>query len=77
VYENYHEDHDNPSFQTLKDIFLQITTKQIPTSFSDCKKIHYAIFKEADVYFKNNWVDYHNNHCNLQILCRDCNFRKR
>lgn len=77
VYENYHVDHDSPSFQTLKDNFLQLTTKQIPTSFTDCKKNHYAIFKEADVDFKKDWVDYHNNHCNLQILCRDCNLRKR
>jgi hypothetical protein len=32
LYENYHVDHHNPSFQTLKDNFLQLTKKQIPLS---------------------------------------------
>ena len=76
LHANYHVDHDNPSFQTLKDNFLQLTTKQIPTSVADCKKYNYAIFKEADADFKKDWVDYHN-HCNLQTLCRGCNLRKR
>ena len=49
VYENYHVDHDNPSFQTLKDIFLQLTTKQIPTSFTDCKKF-ITLFLKRQMY---------------------------
>ena len=36
LYENYHVDHHNPSFQTIKDNFL-LTKKQIPSSFGDCK----------------------------------------
>jgi len=75
-YENYHVDHDNPSFQTLSDNFLQLT-KNIPSSFGDCKKYNLTIFKDEDKDFKNDWVDYHNKNCNFQILCRDCNLRKK
>ena len=73
---DYHVDHDNPSFQTLKDNFLQLTTKQIPTLFADCEKYHYAIFKEADIEFEKDWVIFHKKHCKLQILCKNCNLRK-
>ena len=81
VYENYHVDHHNPSFQTLKDNFLQLTQKQIPSSFGDGfffngKKYNSTIFKDEDEDFKNSWIDYHNKNCNFQILCRDCNLRK-
>jgi hypothetical protein len=77
LYENYHVDHHNPSFQTLKDNFLQLTKKQIPLSFGDCKIYKLTIFKDEDDDFKNDWVDYHNKNYNFQILCRDCNLRKR
>ena len=45
LYENYHVDHHNPSFQTLKDNFLQLTKKQIPLSFGDCKIYKLTILK--------------------------------
>jgi len=77
LYENYHVDHHNPSFQTLKNNFLQLTKKTIPLSFGDCKKYKLSIFKYEDEDFKNDWVDYHNQNCNFQILCRDCNIRKK
>ena len=76
LYENYHVDHHNPSFQTLKDNFLKLTKKQVPSSFGDCKKYNVIIFRDEDEEFKNDWVDYHNKNCNFQILCRDCNLRK-
>jgi hypothetical protein len=76
LYENYHVDHHNPSFQTIKDNFLQLTKKQIPSSFGDFKIYKLTIFKDEDEDFKNDWVDYHNKNCNLQILCRDCNIKK-
>ena len=77
LYENYHVDHHNPSFQTLKDNFLQLTKNQIPSSFGDCKTYKLTIFKIEDENFKNDWIDYHNKNCNFQILCRDCNLRKK
>jgi hypothetical protein len=76
LYENYHVDHHNPSFLTLKDNFLQLTKKQIPISFDDCKISKLTIFKDEDKDFKNDWIDYHNKNCNFQILCKNCNLRK-
>jgi hypothetical protein len=76
-YENYHVDHHNPSFKTLKDDFLRLTKKQIPSSFEDCKIYKLTIFKDEDEDFKKSWVNYHNTYCNFQILCRDCNLRKK
>jgi len=51
--------------------------KQIPSLFGDCKIYKLTIFKDEDEDFKNDWVDYHNKNCNFQILCRDCNLRKK
>lgn len=78
LYEDFHVDHDNPSFKTLKDNFLQATDKLIPTSFTDCNKYKLTMFTNDSNSnaFKKEWIEYHNNHCNLQILCRDCNLRK-
>jgi hypothetical protein len=76
LYENYHVDHNYPSFNTLKNNFLSLTKKQIPTSFDDCPIYNTAIFKSEDEDFKNEWIEYHNNNCNLQILCRNCNLTK-
>ena len=76
-YENYHVDHDNPSFQTLKDTFLKLTEHQIPVSFGKCKISKMTIFKDEDGDFENDWVEYHSKNCKFQILCRDCNLRKK
>jgi hypothetical protein len=76
-YENFHVDHNNPSFKNLKDGFLQLTNKPIPTKFSDCNVNKLTIFREENKDFKNEWIEYHNNNCNLQILCRDCNLKKK
>lgn len=76
IYENYHVDHHNPSFKTIKDDFLNSTTKQVPLTFGDCIKYKLTEFKIDDEDFKNDWVNYHNNKCNYQILCRNCNLKK-
>jgi hypothetical protein len=75
LFADYHVDHHNPSFKILKDTFLQLTKKQIPTVFGECEK-NLTIFKDEDEDFKNDWVDYHNVNCNFQILCKYCNLRK-
>jgi hypothetical protein len=75
-YENYHVDHNNPSFQTLKNNFLQQTTIPIPLIFGECTKYNLTIFNDEDKKFENDWIQYHNNHCNLQILCKKCNLSK-
>ena len=76
-YSNYHVDHDEPSFKTLTDNFLQSTKKQIPSSFGGCETTHVTIFNDEDEDFENEWNTYHNKHCNLQILCKDCNLKKK
>lgn len=76
LYGNYHVDHSEPSFKTLKNNFLQLTKKQLPTSFEDCKVYNLSVFKDEDKDFENEWVEYHNKYCNYQILCRSCNLRK-
>ena len=81
-HENYHVDHDNPSFQELKDNFLQLTKKQTPLTFDeyfefDGKRYNTRVFKDEDEDFKNDWIGYHNKNCNFQILCRECNLTKR
>ena len=78
LYENFHIDHHNPSFKNLKENFLKITDKQIPTKFNDVKIYDKNIdgFNYDDEEFKNEWVEYHNKNCNLQVLCKSCNLKK-
>jgi hypothetical protein len=48
IYENYHVDHHNPSFQTLKNDFLQLTTKPLPLVFDDNPKYNLAMFNDKN-----------------------------
>ncbi len=75
-YRDFHVDHNDPPFRTLKHNFLDLNKDTIPTSFRDCPKTYLTIFKVDDVVFENQWIEYHNNHCSLQILCRQCNLKK-
>ena len=76
-YGNYHVDHEHPSFLVLQTTFLQSVQKPIPSSFTDCPKSHVTQFKEEDEEFRNEWLLFHNSHCNYQILCQTCNLRKK
>jgi hypothetical protein len=76
-YEDFHVDHDNPSFQLLKNSFLKETLIETPTEFSNCPKYQLTTFKAENKKFKDAWVCFHNSNCKLQILCRDCNLKKR
>jgi hypothetical protein len=73
--DSFHIDHHEPSFKTLKADFL-MARNDIPTTFGDCLLYNNAIFKEDDNNFKNEWMDYHNTNCNLQVLCQKCNLQK-
>lgn len=68
---------DGTLLDNIPDNFLQITNKPIPTNFADCDVYKLTIFKDKNEDFKNEWIEYHNKNCNLQILCRDCNLRKK
>lgn len=76
LYEDFHVDHDDPSFRTIKDNFLKLTTLLPPLEFGNCDKYKITIFKDEDIDFKNEWVDYHNKNCKFQILCKSCNLKK-
>ena len=73
---DYHVDHDDPPFRKLKDDFLKENTLKIPTTFASHEYWFLTIFREDDKAFKNSWIDYHNKHCKLQILCKTCNLKK-
>ena len=75
-YSEYHVDHNDPPFRTIRDNFINIE-KELPTTFKDCPKTYLAIFKDEDNEIKNKWIKYHNDNCTLQILCRECNIEKQ
>jgi hypothetical protein len=70
----YHVDHKNPSFKVLSTTYLD-THQTHPTEFAS-NKLNQVKFRDSDIYFKNEWVAYHNNNCELEILCASCNLRK-
>jgi len=69
-YSEYEVDHNKIPFSILRDNFLQITTQPIPINFNE------RFFNQEDIIFKNEWIDYHNNNCDFQILCKKCNSKK-
>jgi hypothetical protein len=73
----YHVDHENPSFHVLKNNFLQSTTKTLPTRFDEDPSNHATIFQKSDEPFEMEWRQFHQQHCNLQILCKKCNLTKK
>ena len=75
-YSDYHVDHNEPPFRTIRDNFTSLPGSMIPLNFSSCPQTYASIFRDEDIEFKNNWIKYHNDSCSLQILCRDCNLKK-
>ena len=75
-YADYHVDHDNPSFLKLKIDFLSKNQKPLPTTYGNCEKYNITIFNTESKLLEQDWVTYHNTHCNFQILCRRCNLQK-
>ena len=73
--QDFHVDHNEPPFRTIKDNFLKIN-KNHPLKFVDCPMTHRVKFQEEDKIFSKEWIDYHNKNCNLQILCKKCNLEK-
>ena len=71
----YHVDHNKPSFLELRENFLS-NRNDIPTKLNNCPLTNICTFKEEDSQFKNDWINYHLENANLQILCNQCNLRK-
>lgn len=59
-------------FKDLKNEFLLKFTGNIPTEFIECNYTYKTIFKESDYMFKNEWYNFHNSKCKLQLLCNQC-----
>jgi hypothetical protein len=74
----FHVDHHEPSFKQLSDSFLEDKeTNFLKYKYNKDNKLTY--FDDNDfrmVVFSNQWKDYHNKNCNLQILCAKCNLTK-
>ncbi len=74
----FHVDHHEPSFKQLTETFLKDKeTDFLKYKYNNENKLTY--FNDNDfrmVVFSNQWKDYHNKNCNLQILCAKCNLTK-
>ena len=68
-------DHHNPSFMELKYVFLEDI--KTPSQFSKRDGTHKVCFTTDDLEFQKRWYNFHEQNCNLQILCGDCNRRKK
>lgn len=74
----FHVDHHEPSFKQLTETFLKDKeTDFLKYKYNNENKLTY--FNDNDfrmVVFSNQWKDYHNKNCSLQILCAKCNLTK-
>ena len=75
-YSDYHVDHNEPPFRTIRDNFISLPGSLIPLNFGSCPQTYASVFRDDDIDFKNNWIKFHNDSCTLQILCRECNLKK-
>lgn len=73
-YKNYHVDHKTKPFSVIMERFLKFNKFEHLT-FDDSSVMNGAIFKQ-DEEFKYNWITYHNQEADYQILCGSCNSKK-
>jgi hypothetical protein len=74
--DNLEVDHNKTQFCKIRNGFLAQTTIKPPVTF--CKNENrFRCFNDADADFKNAWVAYHNNKADYQMLCKQCNGKKR
>ena len=73
-YKNYHADHKTKPFSLIMEQFLKMNKFEHLT-FDDSSVMNGAIFKQNEK-FKYNWIDYHNQQADYQILCESCNSKK-
>tara|TARA_R110000868_G_scaffold269469_3_gene528829 strand:+ start:213 stop:860 length:648 start_codon:yes stop_codon:yes gene_type:complete len=71
----YEVDHIKP-FSLLMPEFISIMTYPMPEIFDDCPVKNNAIFRIEDTPLKEEWINYHLQYANLQILCTTCNRTK-
>ena len=73
--DDIHTDHHNPSFMELKNRYLTQNT-DTPHKFSKRAGSNETCFEEEDWEWEKKWIKFHDDNCNLQLLCGDCNRRK-
>jgi len=70
----FHVDHNEPSFQQLYHQFIKLYPCEIKKFLKDNNTR--IMFDDADIEYKNKWVEFHQSNASLQILCRTCNLKK-
>lgn len=63
-------------FCKLKQDFLKNYTGTIPNTF-DQSKDYRKIFKPCNAQFEKEWQSYHKKNAKLQILCKECNLKRK
>jgi hypothetical protein len=67
-------DHKTPlTFKKLSNIFLDIpeNKRRIPTNFTNLPGVPKEFLNE-DAYFSDAWYTFHENNCDLRLLCKPC-----
>ena len=72
----FHIDHNKNSFHSIYKKFMEVNTLKIPTIFQR-NNFNTCEFMDNDYEFKKNWIEFHNKNCDLQVLCKSCNLKKR
>ena len=70
----FHTDHNKVPFRDLVSSF-KLTVNELPSKFDKNKKC-LVKFRKEDSKFRKSWVKFHDEHCDLQILCKTCNLKK-
>lgn len=73
-----HNDTKNSAFDELVSNFIKKNNDiEIPDKFGELNDdTHRRRFLEKDTVFKDKWLDYHNEHALLRMLCHTCNISR-
>lgn len=69
-----HSDHIYPQSKMLEDFCR--TRDDVPTKFGKQEHTNETKFRNRDRKFHRDWVNYHNEHAEFQLLCKECNREK-
>lgn len=69
-------DHEYEFNRLVIDFEKQLLNKNIPDQFDFDPLTHQTRFKNSDSSFVDEWIDYHNKHAKLRMLCMSCNLRR-
>ena len=69
-----HTDHIYPQCELLKDFCRN--RNDVPTKFDKQKHTNETKFRSSDRSFHRDWINYHNDNVEFQLLCKECNMKK-